>query len=412
MCSSDLDESPRKAKFQKTKSSILNNLGSLYGSATNLASFKRTKKKIPKMKMKKSYYLAIGIVILLLFIPYLYVTKVNQTGTKTKKEQQAQLEQIDTKVAEANTLAGQNEKQKASIILEDAIKMTEKLTDSKFFSEEAKQKLSEIKSQLAKLTQTSEINPSVLADLAGIAQSDIVGIYSLGNIFYAIGINGDISKVEKLSQKASIIQTSGAIEGNVVAATALPRIRTVEILTDKPAVYEFDADDNSITEKRATGSWEKAIDIDSYGTGLYLLSSETSQIYKHTRTASGYAKGSEYLINIDDIKNPITLKIDADIYVLENGGKLQKFTSGKKQDFTINDLPVNLSSADLLYTDTVTDYILVGSKSDKYIVVIGKDGTYHGRYTSSDFADMKYVAIEGNTIYVATKNKVLSFEIK
>jgi hypothetical protein len=406
------DESPGKAKFEKTKGSIINNLGSLYGSATNLASFKRTKRKMPKIKMKKNHYLAIGVAILLLFLPYLYITKISQTGAKTKKEQQAQLEQIDSKIAEANTLAGQNEKQKASAILENAIKMTEELTDSKFFSEEAKQKLAEMKSQLTTITQTTEISPDVLVDLTGVAQSDVVGIYSLKNTFYAIGQNGDISKVEKKSQKASILQTSGEIEGNVVAATALPRIRTVELLTDKPAIYEFDADDNSITEKKAADGWEKAIDIDSYGTSLYLLSSEASQIYKHTRTSSGYSKGFGYLDNTEDMENPITLKIDTNIYVLENGGKLQKFTSGKKQDFVINDLPVNLGSADLLYTDTVTDNILIASKNDKYIVVAGKDGTYKGRYISNDFADMKYVTIEGNTIYVATKNKVLSFDIK
>ena len=112
------------------------------------------------------------------------------------------------------------------------------------------------------------------------------------------------------------------------------------------------------------------------------------------------------------MKDPLSFKIDSDIYVLENGGNIMKFTSGNKQDFAIKDLPVNLSSADLIYTDTETNNILIASKSNKYVVVAGKDGAYKGRYMSNDFADMRYVVIEGNTVYVTTQNKVLSFEIK
>ncbi|RJO60250.1 hypothetical protein C4544_05775 [candidate division WS5 bacterium] len=404
------DEAPGKARLEKTKGSILKNLGSLYGSATNLKAIKRTKKKLPKIK--KNYYLAIGVLVLLIFIPYLYITKVGRSDAKTKKEEQAQLVQIDEKVAQANTLAAQNEKQKASAVLEDALKMTEGLSDSKYFSEEAKKKLDEIKSQLQSITQTVDASPAILADLAGVAQSDVVGIYSIKNNFYVIGQKGDVSKVEKGSGKASIIQTSGNVEGNVVAAAALPSIRTIEILTDKPSVYEYDADDDSITEKKASDGWEKAVDIDSYGTSLYLLSSDGPGIYKHTRTSSGYSKASPYLDNPEEAANPTTLRIDSDVYILGGTGELKKFTSGKKQDFTIKDLPVTLSSANKLYTDTVTDKVLIGSGTDKYVVVVGKDGTYKGRYISNDFVDMKYISIEDNKVYVATKNKILSFEIK
>lgn len=404
------DEAPNKAKLEKAKSSIISNLGNLYDSATNLAQIKRTKKKLPRIKMKKNYYLIIGIIILIIFIPYLFMTKVGQTDAKTKKAEKAQLQTIDSKIAEASSLASQGEKQKAATDLEDAQKIADGLTKSKFYSAEAKQKLDEINKQLGTITQTFQASPEVLADLSSVSQTDAVGIYSVGNVFYAIGKDGTISKIEKKSKKVSNLQLDGKVEGNVVGATALAKIKVIEILTDKPAVYEFDTTDNSITEKKASDGWEKAIDIDSYGTTLYLLAQD--QIYKHTRTSSGYGKKATYLATPEDMKDPLSFKIDSDVYVMGSGGNIIKFTSGKKQDFAIKDLPVSLSSADLIYTDTETDNLIIASKSGNYVVVVGKDGTYKGRYTSGDFTDVRYTVIEGNTVYVTTKTKVLSFEIK
>jgi|GEM_PF-752733 len=404
------DESPKKAKLEKTKSSILSNLSNLYGSATNLKSIKRTKKKLPRLKLKRNHYLAIGIVILIIFIPYLFMKTVGQTDAKTKKAEKTKLEQVDSKMAEASSFESQGEKQKAAADLDDAQKIAESLKDSKFYSKEAQAKLDTITTKLAALTQTTQVSPETLADLTNVLKSEAVGIYSIGNTFYAIGQNGDIAKVEKKSKKVSALQVSGKIEGAVVGATPLAKIKVVEILTDKPAIYEFDTDDNTITEKKASDGWEKGIDIDSYGTTLYILAQD--QIYKHTRTSSGYAKKANYLANPEDMKDPLSFKIDSDVYVLGSGGNIMKFTSGKKQDFSVKDLPVNLSSANLIYTDTETQNILIASKSDKYVVVIGKDGTYKGRYKSDDLADMKYVTIEGHTIYVTTKNKILSFDLK
>lgn len=403
------DEAPSKAKIEKAKSSILSNLGNLYSSATSLGGFKTSRKKMPKFKLKKNYYLAIGVAVLLVLIPYVFITQVGQSDAKAKKAEKEQLVIIDAKLAEASSFEAQNEKQKAATDLEDAQKLAEGLSKSKFFSNEAKQKLEMINQKLMAITQTKQVTPDVLADLGSVSVSDAVGIYSIGNNFYVVDRAGKIVKVEKKSKKVSTLQVSGNVEGNVVAATAVASIRVVEILTDKPAIYEFDADDNSITEKKASDGWEKAVDLDSYGSTLYLLSQE--QIYKHTRTASGFAKKSSYLSNPEDMKDPLSFKIDSDVYVMGSGGNITKFTSGAKQDFVIKDLPVNLSSSNLLYTDTATKDILIASKSNKNIVVAGKDGAYKGRYASNEFADMSYVLIEGTTVYVTTKTKILSFDL-
>lgn len=402
------DDSPNKARFEKTKSSILSNLGSLYGSATQLANFKKTKKKLPKIK--KNYYLAIGLAVLLIFVPYLFITKIGQSDAKTKKEEKAKYDTMVQKMAEADSLSTQNQKQKAAQDLDEAKNTANELVKGKFYVKEAKGKLTEIDNKINAITQTAEANTSVLSDLSKLMKTNPVGIYSIGNVFYAISDSGEIVKAEKKSKKTLGLQLTGKISGKVVGATALAKIKSIEILTDKPAVYEFNADDNSITEKKASDGWEGAKDVDSYGTNLYLLTDD--QIYKHTRTSSGYAKKAPYLANPEDMKGPVSFRIDSDIYVLTSSGEILKFTSGKKQPFGLKDIPVKLNSANFIYTDTETKDILVASKSDKSVVVIGKDGSYLGRYISDNFSSVQYIEIEENTVYVLTNNQILSFNLK
>ncbi len=404
------DEAPSKTRFEKTKSTILNNLGSLYGSATQLANFKHNKKKLPKLNLKKNHYLAIGVAILLILAGYLLISKVGQGDTKLKKAEKAKYDSMIQKISEADSLAGQNDFQKASQDLIDARALANQLITGKFYVVQTKEKLTEISDEYNKITDTTKINPSVLADFSKTSSTYIVGIYKLKNTLYVISKNGQISSVGILSKKATTIQYNGKIEGNVLGAAILDKIATIEILTDSPAVYEFDTSDNSVTKKSASGNWEKAIDIDSYGTSLYLLTQD--QIYKHIRTSSGYGKGTEYLSNSGDIQDPISFRIDSDIYVLTKNGEIDKFTSGKKQDFSIKDIPLNLTTASFIYTDTATQDIIVGSALDKSIIVIGKNGSYQGRYTTDDFSDIRFATISGKTVYAATKNKVLSFEIK
>ncbi len=403
------DESPNKARIAKTKSTVLNNLGALYGSAMKLADIKKTKKKLPKLK--KNYYLVIAVAVILIFIPSALLTYRAKVDAKGKKDAQTQLQQAKDDETKASALAGGNDKQQAVALLNDARKIAESVSSGKYLASEGKQELGKIDAQIASITQTTTVNAASFSDLSKTLKSDAVGMYALGNYFYAIDKDGNVAKIDKTSGKSSAIQLDGSVSGHVVAATVLSQVKTIEILTDKPDVYEFYAGDNSITEKTASGGWENGVDMDSYGTSLYILSKDKNQIYKHVRTSGGYGKGAEYLADNSDIKDPISMKIDSDIYVL-GGGNILKYTSGKKQDFSTSGIPVSLSSADFIYTDTATKDILIGSHTDKSILIMGKDGSYLGRYASDKFSDLQNAFIDGNTVYAVMKNQVLSFQIK
>lgn len=408
------DEAPRKAKLEKTKNTILNNLGSFYGSATKLVKDKRPKKylrKLGKIKnIKKSYFLITGILIVAVAVPFFLVAKNNQKEADVKAKETAVYETIDQKVSEADSLVKSNQKLKAIEALEDASKLAESMLGSKYFSDEAKGKLGEINSRIDKLSGTKRVAAATFVTLPDTAKSDILGLYSISEEFYVVTKSGEIFKIDKDTKKATRINTNGQIEGNAVSATALSKIRTIEILTDKPMVYEFDLDADSISEKTVSNSWEKSGEIDSFETNLYLLSKDRNQIYKYLRTSGGYGSSENYISDGTAPQNISSFKVDSDIYILANG-KVLKYTAGEKQNFSLKGLLIKLDEADSLYTDGNTDKLLALSKTKNYIAVFGKDGNYKGKYVSDSFKDIQNIFISENTVYVVLKDKILSFSI-
>jgi len=406
------DDSPKKATLEKTKNTVLNNLGSFYGSATKLIKLRPPKKSLKKLQgIKKSYILiAVGLVVLIA-VPLFLISKNNQKEAKLKKDETAQYELIGQKISEADAYSKKSQKLKAITVLEEAAKMASEMSNSKYFSDESKQKLAEISAQIEKISKTKRVVATTYSDTSSASSADLIGIYSIDGTMYSVAKNGDIIKINGITQKATKLSATGDIKGNVVSATAMPKIRTIELLTDTPAVYEYDLDTGEISEKTATDGWEKSPEIDSFDTNIYLLSKDRNQIYKYLRTSGGYGSKADYIADGTTPKNINSFKVDSDIYVLAEGKVLQ-YTAGTKQDFTLRGMLVKLNRADSMYTDGNTDKILVASKQDGYIVVLNKEGRYLGKYISDGFKDMQNVFIKENTVYVALKNKILSFDIK
>jgi len=252
---------------------------------------------------------------------------------------------------------------------------------------------------LDEITNTTIVAGDDYVDIAELSSSDMVGVYDIGNTFYVVTKSGEIISIDRDTKKLTKLELTGdSIDGEVVSATPLARIVTIELLASNGSVYEFDTEDNSVVKKDATDNWENSVAIDSFETNLYLLSGEKSQIFKHLRTSSGYGRGAEYLDDTSSIQNPISLTIDSDIYILSPNGSITKYTAGEKQTFDISSLLVDIGEAKKIYTNPDIVSILVSTDSE--IVLIGKDGKYKGRYVSDKFDNIQNIFVEENTVYV------------
>ena len=93
-------------------------------------------------------------------------------------------------------------------------------------------------------------------------------------------------------------------------------------------------------------TWQDTLDIDSFGSNIYLLWKDQKQIFKHKRVWDNYDAGTPYL-KAEDSKNIgkiLSIGIDGGIYILKNDLSILKVFSSPKyrvESILINKLPKN-----------------------------------------------------------------------
>lgn len=97
-------------------------------------------------------------------------------------------------------------------------------------------------------------------------------------------------------------------------------------------------------------TWEKAKEIDSFGSNIYLLWKEKSQIFKHSKNWNKFTQSSGYLKDWDltQIWEILSIAIDWWFYILKKDLSIIKFFSSpyRIEKILINNLPKNYNIED------------------------------------------------------------------
>jgi hypothetical protein len=108
--------------------------------------------------------------------------------------------------------------------------------------------------------------------------------------------------------------------GAIVATTLSGANDGIYILTNKPSVWFYRFDTDTVTEQTISfGQWPKAKAIASYASNLYLLSD--TAIYRHAKTSTGFSPKVDYLITNDEAsRDASALAVDGFVYLLSPSG--------------------------------------------------------------------------------------------
>lgn len=109
-------------------------------------------------------------------------------------------------------------------------------------------------------------------------------------------------------------------------------------------------------------NWKKIVAVDSYFGNLYLLDTETSQIYKYIAIEGGFSKSFNYFTQPVDLTGAIDLAIDGLIYLLFPDGRIEKYLGGKKEEFKLAGFYPSLENAEQIFTYPEAEnlYVLKG----------------------------------------------------
>jgi len=156
-------------------------------------------------------------------------------------------------------------------------------------------------------------------------------------------------------------------------------------------------------------------DLALFSSSIYVLDSGANQIYKHQPTSGGYGPGLPWIKETAySVANCQSLAIDGNIYVLQKDGRIQKYLSGKKQDFDNQNVFPYFNNAEKIFTDEDINNIYILDPSNNRMVIFDKDGNFLKQYTSDYFdnlrdfvvkeKDKKIYLLNGQTIYVISIN--------
>ena len=153
----------------------------------------------------------------------------------------------------------------------------------------------------------------------------------------------------------------------------------------------------------------KGIAFEVFSSNLYTLQEDDIRRF---RTPS-YQDASYFAESVDFEATPIDMSISGSIFVLENGGKIERFTKSKKDDFTTKGITATFSDNAKIYTDGEFENIYILDLKNQRVVSLNNNGEFQNQYEGSFLKDAKSFAIDekGKTCYVVANNILYSFDL-
>jgi hypothetical protein len=158
--------------------------------------------------------------------------------------------------------------------------------------------------------------------------------------------------------------------------------------------------------------------LGSFFGNLYLLDSQSNQIFKYLPTADGgYSNPPTAWFQIDvDLAGVVDMAIDGYIYLLYADGRILKFMGGELEPFEQIELDEPLRGPTAIFTspDEETKFLYVADAGNGRIVQFSKDGRFIRQFRAAeagvfdqlkslyvDEIGSKFYILSGNTLYMA-----------
>ncbi|PIR67992.1 hypothetical protein COU50_00370 [bacterium CG10_big_fil_rev_8_21_14_0_10_33_18] len=360
----------------------------------------------------KSIYFKLFAVFAILFVISIFFLVRNNNIEKNNNTAKLKLDSAIEKENKAEFAIITGARKEARNLLDESKIMTEDLTKTKY-SKEAHDLLAKINLAYQRVDGITKTNTVLIQEIEQNINPNAFTILN-NNIYYIDSKNNQLISfdIDAKKQKKYDFPTPQKPFSKIIA---IPKNNTILMYSDEPEIFEFNEKNGKISEATSKNGFNKAFDLANYQLNLYILSKEDNQIYRYTKSASGFSSASNFITDKSiNIKDAVSLTIPSNtgfVYVLQKNGTIIKLTKSKKQDFTIKDMPFSFKNPVKIQSnnDGTKLYVL-----DKELGIINIDA--NGKYTETfKFKDIKnikdfYIDNKTGTIYVLSGNKILSLE--
>ena len=358
-------------------------------------------------KTPKERILLVATLLLAVLVGGVFWLRANGSEQQQIQALQGQLNHAQELINEASTV-GQFDKAKASELIVAAEKEALQVLSSRYLRAQAVRTLDDLQKQRDSLDSVTRVsNPTVLADLTEKgANVSMLGVLTLKDHLYAFAYN---ALYEMILDKLQDPLTISDLE-TVILGSAYQDKNSLLFLTRTGKMVEY-ANGGFALVNTKDGIWKKGVDMKSYNDKLYILDPDRNQIWRYPRRRDSFDVGEGYNQNAD-LKNAVSLAIDASIYVLNSDGTVTLMYQGKKQDFPLRKPPLApLAAPTKIYTAPELSYLFILEPSKQRVVLYRKDpknggAQYQTQYVFDKVGTLRDLVVADNRLYVADDKRV------
>ncbi len=145
---------------------------------------------------------------------------------------------------------------------------------------------------------------------------------------------------------------------------------------------------------------------------MYFLDKGADQVLRFRVGANGFTGKENWLKQDLDLAKASDLAIDGNIYFAFEDGRVEKFLSGSKTEFSLATIDPPLANIRKIAVSKEKDFLYVLDPSNKRLVVFNKKGGFVSQYYAESLSDLKAFYVEEGTkkIYALNSASLYVFD--
>lgn len=169
---------------------------------------------------------------------------------------------------------------------------------------------------------------------------------------------------------------------------------------------------NNILNIDGVGADDKIDSFQFYNNYLYLLLADLNKIYRFSANANGFVARTDWIKDGSLLSDAADLVINSDIFVLKNGGQIDRFKVGRKLDFALETIDPSLDSASLL--NEAGDKLYILDRQSKRLLIFTKEGNLSSQYRFPSLNNIKDFSLSDDqkAAYILNDNAVYKINLE
>ncbi len=161
--------------------------------------------------------------------------------------------------------------------------------------------------------------------------------------------------------------------------------------------------------------WGQVDDIYGFASNLYVVDEGKNQIWKYVPVENGYSDRLAYFKDGTSaaLVGTKRLQIDSSVWLLRNGGEIDKYTAGAADFFSYSGLDKSVADPKSFFVSDQTDNLYLLDSGNSRLVILDKKGNYKAQYTSDSFANFTDLVVDeqGKKAYFLQGSKIFQIDL-